>query len=33
MKSSISRSVAWPVRPGLDSSWHIISEWAIGAHG
>ncbi len=30
MKSSISRSAAWPIRPDLDASWHTISEWAIG---
>lgn len=30
MKSSISRSAAWLIRPDLDPSWHTISEWAIG---
>jgi hypothetical protein len=30
MKSSISRSAAWLIRPDVDPSWHTISEWAIG---
>ena len=29
MKSSISRSAAWLIRPDLDPSWHTISERAI----
>jgi len=30
MKSSISRSAPWLIRPDLDPSWHTIREWAIG---
>jgi hypothetical protein len=33
MKSSISRSAAWLIRPDLDPSWHASTEWAIGHSG
>jgi hypothetical protein len=32
MKSSISRSAAWLIRPDLDPSWHASTEWAGLAH-
>jgi hypothetical protein len=30
MKSSMSRSAAWLIRPGICPSWHTTSEWATG---